>query len=67
MRVHRESGFLERMHLQESDTPTTMPHMHANKAFPLFLNSQFFAMHKKVSTTMIQFGCCKADHHNRQI
>ena len=22
--------FLERMHLQGSDTPTTMPHMHAN-------------------------------------
>ena len=32
-----------------------------------FHYSQFFAMHEKVSTTMIQFGCCKADHHNRQI
>ena len=37
------------------------------KYFHYSVIHNFWPYTKKVSTTMIQFGCCKADHHNRQI
>ena len=49
MRVHRESGFLEHMHLQGSDTPTTIC-LICMLSISTILNLRIFlVMHIKIS------------------